>query len=433
MRGVGAGGISPRVSTRIWAGIAAALIGIAVGSLAACSAARSSGSSGSHTSSRTPSGTAVTSGTATTSATAKPVAASGSSPCARSGGPALAYEAVSSTLESITVGIRCGLGSTLIAGVDSSGYEVSVAWSADDSQLAWIDSNDGSMTVVTFTAGKVATRRHWACPTFFGCFGIAFLGERAVTTAQPTAFPELVVYPASGTGAPTIVPMTGLPPYASSQGGARFELLGSTPSSLVIEWGEQSSANTFLALLYHVDAAGHAIAYETTKLVNGADRINSSPAFNQFVFGSDIPCGNGTGQRQTVDLMNAATGAISRPALPAGQPGYLVQGTWFDPSGTPYVSLAPAIAACMTHSAGTGQAGVAPVVCKLVNGTWVKTGSGVFQAAYGPGNWLAEETGMTGQDGPEHSLTISNGSSRTTIAGVLGFAWAGFPATEAAA
>jgi hypothetical protein len=326
-------------------------------------------------------------------------------------------------LQSVTVVVRCGLGPTLIAGV-ASGYAVSLAWSADGSQLAWTAVNGSSVTVVKFTAGKVAASRHWACSGALGCRGIAFLGERAMSTDEPIAsqFPELLVYPASGTGAPTTVPMTGLPPYGS-RSLAEFNGLGSTPSGLVIEWGHRSVGNTFLVQPYHVDSAGHATAYGTTEF-DGIYDVSSSPAGNQFAFGSALTCGNGTGQRQTVDLMNTATGTISRPAFPAGQPGYLVTGTWFDPSGTPYVSLAPATAACTTQGAGTWQAGVAPVVCKLVNDTWVSTGSGVFYASYGPGHWLAEETGVMGTDGPQPTFTISNGASRTTVARVTGFAWA---------
>ena len=65
-----------------------------------------------------------------------------------------------------------------------------------------------------------------------------------------------------------------------------------------------------------------------------------------------------------------------------------------------------------------------PVVCKLVNGVWVKTGSGVFQAGYGPGNWLVEDTGVMGNDGPQQTFTLSNGVSRTTVTNVIGFVWA---------
>jgi hypothetical protein len=67
---------------------------------------------------------------------------------------------------------------------------------------------------------------------------------------------------------------------------------------------------------------------------------------------------------------------------------------------------------------------VAPVVCKLVNGAWVKTGSGVFQASYGPGNWLVEYAGVMGSDEAQRTFTISNGVSRTTVSNVIGFAWA---------
>jgi hypothetical protein len=67
----------------------------------------------------------------------------------------------------------------------------------------------------------------------------------------------------------------------------------------------------------------------------------------------------------------------------------------------------------------------ASVVCKLVGTTWVRVGTGVFQAAYGPGHWLAEQSGVSDQTGASpQTLTISDGSATTATApDVIAFAW----------
>jgi hypothetical protein len=103
-----------------------------------------------------------------------------------------------------------------------------------------------------------------------------------------------------------------------------------------------------------------------------------------------------------------------------------VEGTWVDRTGTPYASLAPSPSDCATNTTLTSS-GVTPIVCKLSGGNWVPTGHGVFQAAYGPGNWLAEETGVTAQNGlAPATLTISDGTGTipVTIPNAYSFTWA---------
>lgn len=103
---------------------------------------------------------------------------------------------------------------------------------------------------------------------------------------------------------------------------------------------------------------------------------------------------------------------------------------WFDETGTAYVSLVPNLSTC----ASTGipavpegmPVGYLPVVCKLVNGIWVKTAStGVFQDSYGPGHWVAQLTGSTTQDGtPPTTLTVATGNGVFTVNDVTAFAFA---------
>jgi hypothetical protein len=69
--------------------------------------------------------------------------------------------------------------------------------------------------------------------------------------------------------------------------------------------------------------------------------------------------------------------------------------------------------------------GSAPIVAKLVGGHWVRAGTGVFNAAYGPGNWIAEQAGTMSQSGPDATtLTISGGKAAVTVHNATDFSWA---------
>jgi hypothetical protein len=120
-------------------------------------------------------------------------------------------------------------------------------------------------------------------------------------------------------------------------------------------------------------------------------------------------------------VLDTANRTLIQPKTPAGggPDGWLVQGMWFDQTGAPYVSLVPNLGTCSTSTPPSGSpqpAGATPIVCKLSGGAWVQAGRGVFRAAYGPGRWLAEKTGVTGQDGSgPATLTISGGTGTTPV------------------
>ena len=123
---------------------------------------------------------------------------------------------------------------------------------------------------------------------------------------------------------------------------------------------------------------------------------------------------------------------ITAPKTPAdvGPEGWAVAGTWFDRTGTPYASLVPNASTCLTGGSGNGKvtrptpANAVPTVVKLRGGSWVKAGTGVFQAAYGPGNWAATYSGSIRSYVKVASLTISNGSLHVSFPGQVGsFAW----------
>jgi hypothetical protein len=102
---------------------------------------------------------------------------------------------------------------------------------------------------------------------------------------------------------------------------------------------------------------------------------------------------------------------------------------WFDQAGTAYASLVPNLSTCSTTGAAPSgvQPNISPItVVKLQGRNWVKAGTGIYQAAYGPSGWVAEITGSINPSGPPRNLTVSCGPGTTsvTIPDVSGFAWA---------
>jgi hypothetical protein len=80
---------------------------------------------------------------------------------------------------------------------------------------------------------------------------------------------------------------------------------------------------------------------------------------------------------------------------------------------------------------------VPPTVYRLEAGRWIKAGSGVIDAQYGPGGWRATLAGKV-ISGPlglsgyaDSTLIMSHGSSRTSIRDVTAFAWAPSASTAA--
>jgi hypothetical protein len=314
----------------------------------------------------------------------------------------------------------------------------SLAWSPDGTRLAWLTS--GALYVAQAKDG-IWSLRNWACQL---CGGIAFRGDQAVTVSgQATggvfaaAIPQLLVFPASGSGQPVTVSVTGIKTFGSD---TNFIVLGNiSPSDLVVEYGDFGGNNGGGAqFLFRVNSAGQATQYghaTVARATSGAGTIDGRALdFAVSPDGSKLAFTDGT--TAAVDcsiehalLLDTATAALTTPATPAGggPAGYLVQGMWFDGSGTPYASLVPNLSTCR----GGGVpwlANAAPIVCKLVGGVWVKAGKGVFQAAYGPGNWLAEQTGVTNAKDflAPQTLTISDGGAITpiTVPDVTNFAWA---------
>jgi hypothetical protein len=258
---------------------------------------------------------------------------------------------------------------------------------------------------------------------------------------QKIAVTQLLVFPRTGSGQPTPLPVTGIADagLASSE----FLLQGNvTPAGVVIDFGDPGGSDLGgFQTLYHVNSAGQATPYNhvAAAAINpgpttifgdvgglAANRAGTEIVFNAYSRGGI--CG-GTDPAQVLDT---ATGAVTTPRTPAGGglSGWWVQGMWFDQTGTAYASLIPNESTCATTgaapTAGLSPAGYKPIVCKLVDGSWVKTGSGVFKASYGPGNWLAQATGTTGTalGGNRMTLTLSGGKAPVTVPGASDFAWA---------
>jgi hypothetical protein len=167
-------------------------------------------------------------------------------------------------------------------------------------------------------------------------------------------------------------------------------------------------------LLYQVSTAGQATQYGHDQLagspfVGSFGDFAASPATSKVGFITSSGAGACT-RADAPHVLDTTTGAVTSPTLPAGggPDGYAVIGMWFDRAGTPYVSLAGNPGDCSIS--GT------PTAYKLAGGAWVQAGTGVDKDAYGPGNWVAQATGITDlTGGSTQTLTISGGPGTTPV------------------
>jgi hypothetical protein len=268
------------------------------------------------------------------------------------------------------------------------------------------------------------------------------MGEQAVATYLPSAgYPpatQLLEYPRSGSGQPVARTVTGLPLVSHGGSSTAFSvsLLGSLPSGgIVVNLVSATEPYTPAELFYRIDSAGHATEYGTGTVGNstltGIGNFAISAAGTEFAFAADSGCRNfhhGDQGINTPSLLDPATGTVTTPATPAGGGtfGYWVEGTWFDPSGAPHVSLLKNLSDCASDVA-LWPSGATPADYALAGGRWVQTGSGVLQEEYGPGTWAAETTGTPPVAGsaPAFPLTVFDGSSvRARVPDVITFAWA---------
>jgi hypothetical protein len=370
-----------------------------------------------------------------------------SAACGSSATPPLAYTTFTGTAQIPTgnsVVVRCGTGAPHTLGSIGATYygPPTLAWSADGTQLGWLTGSDAY--VARASAGTWSVR-HWVCQ----CVGLAFQGRQAVAVSshaaggeQTAAIPELLVFPVTGTGPPATLPVTGITTITAFSGiDTEFNVLGSVSATgLVVSYGNAGGTDGGTPILYRVNAAGQATRYPyqpplpSTLAIGHTGNFTANQADSEFAFSTYSETSYAC-YLSTAWALDAATGGIIRPKLPAGggpdgwlggPDGWLVEGMWVDRTGTPYASLVPSPSDCATNTP-LNSAGVTPTVCKLSGGSWVPTGRGVFQAAYGPGNWLAEESGVTDQNGYHtENLSISHGTgtANVTVPNVSAFTWA---------
>lgn len=348
--------------------------------------------------------------------------------------PTIAYTTATSVV------LRTGTGRPRVLGTFKSGQGPSaLAWSWDGKQIAWL--TDNSLSIAQVSGGPP---RSWACAF---CSNIAFQGDQAVTVSRAdagaaqtaeVAVPQLLVFSVRRS-APIKEPITGIPDGGI---GTDFILMTDISSNaLVVAYGDAGGSDLGgPQLLYRVDSAGHATPYGKASLsdpatpsgtISGALGDESTDSTGDQLGFTAYTRGGACGGVQAAYLLNTGTGTVTIPAIPGGggPAGFWVQSLWFDRTGTAYASFIPNLSDCGTSpNAPTAlqPAHATPVVCKAVGGRWVKTGQGVIHADYAPGGWLAQQTGTLLAGSPEggYSLTISHGTTTTTISGVSAFAWA---------
>ncbi|HEV2259978.1 MAG TPA: serine/threonine-protein kinase [Streptosporangiaceae bacterium] len=336
--------------------------------------------------------------------------------------PALVYTT------STSVDLRAGSGSvrTLATFPKDAGFtgpQAQLAWSADGSKVAWLDSQG----VGEFIVGRDQVRT-WRCH----CSSIVFRGDQLLSddyTAENA--PRLLSYPDDGS-APVPIVISGLPPSRFPTDNAYSLVAAVPPADVIVGYGMGVSGSGGPQLLYRVDAEGRAVPFTPV-----APQITGNTAPGRFVLSPDgaragFLLGELAGvcaDDDTAVLADVATGAQTQPAMPAGMRHVLA--VWFGPSGTVYASMAPDPPGC----AHVGQGTVASVVVpaqdyRLAAGTWVRSGSGVIdeESVRGGGEatlyGAVDTTPLGAFASTGLRLVVSRGSSSTTIPGALTFMWA---------
>ena len=210
-----------------------------------------------------------------------------------------------------------------------------------------------------------------------------------------------------------------------------FELLaGAAGDSLIVSYGDAGGSDMGgPQTLYRVNAAGQATLLSGSKSgkASGAlGEVTSDQAGDQIAFVTETR-GGICGYYTEAFVLNTATGAMTSPAVPTGggPGGFLVQGLWFDQAGTAHAAFIPNLSDCATSdNAPTYPAHSTALDYEAENGRWVQAGTGMIQADYAPGGWLAELTGtIEYASQAAYQLTLSHGKTTTTIPGVTSFTW----------
>src|SRR5579859_2311042 len=343
-------------------------------------------------------------------------------PPAPASAPALLYTT------STSVDLRAGNGSvrTLATFPKEAAFtfpQAQLAWSADGSKVAWLDSQG----VGEFIVGRDQVRT-WRCH----CSSVVFRGNQLLSDDYTTEnAPSLLSY-TDDASAPVPVGISGLPASRFPTDNAYSLVAAVPPDNVIVGYGTGVSASGGPQLLYRVDAAGRAVPFTPV-----APQLIGNTAPGRFVFSPDGTragfllgglagvCADG----ETAVLANVATGVQTQPAMPAGM--RYVLAVWFGPSGTVYASMAPAPPGCAHVGQGTvASVVVSPQDYRLAAGTWVRSGSGVIDEESVRGGGEAtlygkvDSTPLGASASTGLRLVVSRGSSATTIPGALTFMWA---------
>jgi hypothetical protein len=338
--------------------------------------------------------------------------------------PALLYAT------STSVDLRAGNGSVRTLATFSKGFtgpqgfgSGKLIWSADGSEVAWLDGQG----VGEFIVGRDQVHT-WRCD----CSSIAFQGDQLLSDDYKTEnAPRLLSYPDDGSN-PVPIVISGLPTSSFALNNSFTLDAAVPPADVIVGYGTEVSASGGPQLLYRVDAEGRAFPFAPA-----ARQLTSNAAPGSFAFSPDgtqagflLPgLGGVCADVDTVVLADVATGAETKPAMPAGL-GW-ADAVWFGPSGTPYASMAPVPPGCVGGPHGTvPSVVVAPQDYRLQAGTWVRSGSGVIDEESVRGGGEAtlygkvDSTALGASVSSDPRLVVSRGSSSVTIPGALAFMWA---------
>jgi hypothetical protein len=147
-----------------------------------------------------------------------------------------------------------------------------LVWSADSRHLAWLSTpQNGSASVNVADPEGKAPVLSWTCD--HGCAGLAFLGDRLISSTLPASpdenAPEIESYPIAAGTRPSAFSVVGLP--APSPYGERVvQVFGSIPhdTGVLVYWADIGANGRPVRQVYRVDEQGTATPLGST----GVDR-----------------------------------------------------------------------------------------------------------------------------------------------------------------
>jgi hypothetical protein len=273
------------------------------------------------------------------------------------------------------------------------------------------------------------TQVSWPCGTD-GCTGLAFLGNRLLSSTSPATFtpglPDIKSYPTTAGGRPAPFITHGLP-APSADGAERIvQVFGSMDkdTGVLAYWSDRDANGQAVRQVFRLNATGDATPIGAT----GVDRPHTdvdpvpSPDLSHLIYWGDIAEGGGGGGDQCkpsdgVTVLDLGRSTSTTSSLPAQRTRpWRVIAAWLDERYTPYVVAYSQPGDCSPDT-GTGadkDFTVQPHILRLDGSRWTDTGQTGLQGWAATRGWQVTRTGTLTA---KNNLISSQNTVLTAVAG----------------